>query len=191
VTPERAKFEADCLEQLKALQSKSGAPELPAKVETLRERIRAVLQQAVRAELLRTAPYQVARLLSPVVSSTWRGGGRAFEFSCGPTQDELKLPASQDCLVRDDDAVVTFSVTVGEKPDGSALELIAYRFDITLPVGSGVPFVRFDLDPPGEGHSTDGLRAHIHPGLPEGRLPSPVLDPVGAVRFLLLHLRAT
>jgi hypothetical protein len=189
-TSEFQEFEAACTERLLLLQSRSAAPALPASAQALWERVRKTLQKAAQAELLRTGQYGISRLLRPVFRSQWHGTGTAYEFSCGPTHDKLKDPKSPDCLVRDDDAVLSSSVTVGEKPGNRELELIAYRFDLAFPIGVGIPYVRFDLDPPNERHAKDGLRAHIHPGLAEGRLPSAILDPVEAIHFLLVHLRA-
>jgi hypothetical protein len=148
-----------------------------------------VLQKALRAGLLKTAAHDIFRLLRPVSRSAWQGGGMAYEFSCGPIQDEFKNPNSRDCLVRDDGAILSFSVTVGERSGSNLPELLAYRYDLTFPPGVSLPFVRFDLDPPGEGHAKQGLRAHIHPGHAEGRLPSSILDPLEALHFLLVHLR--
>lgn len=187
-TPEYVDFRASCTDRLLALQGRSCFPALAVSAEVLRERVRVVLHKALRAGLLKTAPYEVSRLLRPISVSAWQQSGKAYGFSCGPTSDREKDPKSKDCLVRDDDAVLSFSVTVGQKP-GQPLALLAYRFDLTFPDSERVGFVRFDLDRPEEGHSNQGLRAHIHPGLADGRLPSPVLDPVEALHFLLVHLR--
>ena len=189
MTTEYDEFLADCVEHLKVLQNRSASPALPASAKELRERVRVTLQKALRAGLLKTAHHDIFRLLEPVSPSEWRKEGRAYEFSCGPINDELKDPNSRDCLVRDDEAVLSFSVIVGERSGQAMLELIAYRFDLTFPTGAGIPFIRFDLDAPDKGHAKDGLRAHIHPGLAEGRLPSAILDPVEAIHFLLVHLR--
>jgi hypothetical protein len=186
-TPECSSLEASCSAHLKELQSRSGPPEIHVSAKELWKKVNTTLQRAVRAELLETGQYAVSRLLRPISESGRREGGRTYEFSCGPAQDELKVPDSRDCLVRDDGAVITFSVTIAEQPGRIGLELIAYRFDLTFPPDSDGPrFIRFDLD---QRHEKDGLRAHIHPGLPEGRLPSPILDPVEALHFLLVHLR--
>lgn len=121
---------------------------------------------------------------------TQRGtNGTYYAFSCGPTNDKCKHPKFRDCLVRDDGAILSFSVTLAERPDAAGLELLAYRYDLTSPQSEGPSFIRFDPNPPNQGHDQDGLRAHIHPRLAEGRLPSPILDPSEAVQFLLLHLR--
>lgn len=194
-TTEYQAFEAACTEGLRELQHRSSSPVLRMSAKDLHTTVRTTLLKATQAELLKTASYDVFRLLQPVSpsrrfdESTWIGKGETFEFSCGPTQDERKEPNSRDCLVRDDDAVLSFSVTVRELKGQASLELIAYRFDLTFSTGVGPRYVRFDLDSPNKGHNNEGLRAHIHPGLAEGRLPSPVLAPVELLRFLLVHLR--
>jgi hypothetical protein len=71
-----------------------------------------VLQKAWRAGLLKTAAHDTSKLLRPISRSPWQGGGMAYEFSCGPIQDELKNPNSRACLVRDDGAILSFSVTL-------------------------------------------------------------------------------
>lgn len=186
-TAEYGALEASCTAHLKEQQNRSGSPVIQSSAKELWKKVNATLQKAVQAELLKTAPYDVSRLLRPVSESGRRGGGGTYEFSCGPIQDELKLPNSRDCLVRDDGAVITFSVTIAEQPGRVGLELIAYRFDLTFPPGSDGPrFIRFDLD---QRHEQDGLRSHVHPGLADGRLPSPILDPIEVIHFLLVHLR--
>jgi hypothetical protein len=187
-TNESIEFANDCTKKLRLVQLRSAPPRLPVTAKEVHERVRATLQRAIRAELLKTASYDVPRLLWPITRSTWLDGF-AYQFSCGPTRDELKDPTSRDCLVRIDNSVISFSVTVGQRTAHSILELIAYRFDITLPHGPGPRFVRFDLDRPNEGHDAGGLRAHIHPGLHDGRLPSPILDPVEVLHFLIAHLQ--
>jgi len=189
-TAERSAFEAECTRSLKALQTRAVPLALPSSAEEIWQRVRVTLQKAVRAELLKTSAHEVFRLLRRV-GCTQRGtNGTYYEFSCGPTNDERKRPDSRDCLVRDDGAVLSFSVTLGEHPSATGLELLAYRYDLTFPRSEGPSFVRFDLDWPNQGHDKDGLRAHIHPGLKEGRLPSPILAPSEAIQFLLVHLRA-
>jgi hypothetical protein len=188
-TAEYEEFEASCTESLLGLQNRSAVPNLPVNAKEIWKQLQLTLQRALRAGLLKTGHYEISRLLRPVTESAWHAGGRAYAISCGPTDDKLKVPNSRECLVRDDEAVLSFSVTVGQLPGNSILELVAYRFDLAFPGANRVPFVRFDLDPPNEGHTNEGLRAHIHPGMEEGRLPSPILNPVEALQFLLMHLR--
>jgi hypothetical protein len=188
-TTEYNEFITVCIKHLMDIQNRVVPPQLPVSPEELRERVRIALLKASRAELLRTGAYSIPHLLRPVSCSRRTGERDTYEFSCGPIRDELKRPDSSKCLVRDDDAVLSFSITLGTRKEINSLELIAYRFDLTFPPEVGIGFIRFDLDQPDKGHSRDGLRAHIHPGLSEGRVPSPILDPVEAIHLLLVHLR--
>ena len=134
-TPEYDAFLATCTERLNEVQGRGIPPSLPVSADELRDRVRTVLQKASRAELLKTGAYNISRLLTPVCRSGRNGDCDTYVFSCGPTKDEDKDPASDQCLVRNDDAVISFSITLKTNRECSRLELVAYRYDITfLPV---------------------------------------------------------
>jgi hypothetical protein len=187
-TAERLDFEKKAVQRLQGLQARVvNAPlTFPSSAEVLREDVRLVLMQACRAELLETGMHPVSRLLSTVAESR-EDGRRTYVFSCGPIDFKRREANATNCLLRSDGAVLSFSVTLGPREDSSALELVAYRFDLTLPNNA---FLRFDMDSPEKGHSGEGLRAHIHAGDKDVRLPSAVLHPLEALTFLLLHPRA-
>jgi hypothetical protein len=89
--------------------------------------------------------------------------------------------------MRDDGGVVNFSLEVLQGV--GSLELIAYGFELYFPDCQPIPFVRFDLND--RGHSNDdlGLRAHVHPGHDDLQLPSPMLPPLDALKFVLYRCR--
>ncbi len=180
-TVERVQFDKDCRRFLKRLQERvdGGQPELPARPEDLFDEVRTAFFKASRSDLLQSGQYQISKLLHPCEKAA-RGEGLAF--SGGPPNRDRAHRDPDRCLVRDDYAVLSFSVTVGQNRSRTRLELIAYAFDLWLPDGSSPGFVRFDLD---DHHSEEGLRAHIHPGNDDCRLPSPVLHPVEAIHLLL------
>lgn len=179
---EQVDFARQAVQSLLELQARSmdAPPTLPAQPEDLRENVRVVLTQAVRAELLTTGPHQVSRLLGNTEESR-SGGRRDYAFSCGPISFDRGRAHPANSLVRSDGATLSFSVTLGQS-QSSRLDLIAYRFDLAYQSGH---FLRFDLDRPGERHSSEGLRAHIHACNEEVRLPSVVFHPLEALRFLL------
>ena len=76
-------------------------------------------------------------------------------------------------LRRDDDAWFDFSIGVRE--GDKQLELLAYDFEIRFSPGMGVPFLRFDLNPPG--HSNE-MRCHLHPGSDDILVPAPLMSPL-------------
>lgn len=143
--------------------------------------------QACRAELLETGMFQVSHLLSKLAESR-EDGRQTYAFSGGPIDFKRKDANPKNSLVRSDGAVLSFSVTLGPREGSSELELVAYRFDLTLPNDT---FLRFDMDPVGLGHSGEGLRAHIHADDDDVRLPSAVLHPLEALTYLLLHQQAS
>lgn len=184
---EQLAFERETVQHLLALQRRvvAAPPTLPARPKDLHDQVRVVLMKAVQAELLTTGAHRVSCLLSKVVESS-SPGGRAYAFSCGPIDFDRGPASPTNSLVRSDGATLSFSVTLGQPLSSPTLELIAYRFDLTLPRDS---LLRFDLDRANSGHSDQGLRAHIHAGKEEIRVPSAIFHPLEALRFLLVHPR--
>lgn len=127
-------------------------------------------------------------------SSRLTPGGRSgsrevFAITGGPKEfSRASEPRLDQHFVRDDHGVVHFSLEVQESR-GNPLELIAYNFEVYFPDRQPIPFVRFDLND--RGHSNDdlGLRAHVHPGHDDIQLPSPLLPPIEALRFVLYRCR--
>ncbi|MEK6607129.1 MAG: hypothetical protein AABZ30_05645 [Myxococcota bacterium] len=65
---------------------------------------------------------------------------------------------------------------------------MAYGFEIRYPAGVSVPFLRYDLNPPGAAPRLDVLkepRCHLHPGHQDVRVPSPLAHPVELLSLLV------
>jgi hypothetical protein len=76
---------------------------------------------------------------------------------------------------RHDGAWFDFSITVRERDE--QLELLAYDFELRFPPGSGVPFLRLDLNLPGHDNDARDLRCHLHPGADDLQVPAPLMTP--------------
>lgn len=154
----------------------------------MHDEIRRMLVQACRASLLDNGIHELSALLSRVERSR-TGERNTYALSCSPIEFKRETAPKANRLTRSDGAILSFSLTLGPGAETSELEIVAYRFDLRLPEGSSPAFLRFDMDPPGKRHDTQGLRAHIHPGHEEVRLPSAVLHPLEALSFLLQHAK--
>lgn len=186
----RAESENELTVAMRALQLRGEqlTSLLPTTANQLFELFRRALHKAVRQEVLINAPYDVSKLLR--LTPGGRGGGRdVFAITGGPKEfSRATAPRPGDHFVRDDGGVVHFSLEVREIR-GSPLDLIAYDFEVYFPDRQPLPFVRFDLND--RGHSNDdlGLRAHTHPGHDDIQLPSPLLPPLEALKFVLYRCR--
>lgn len=184
-TNERQWLENECNSRLSSLQKRIEPLTLNGQAKDLHERVRTILQRACRAEMLRTSHYAVAKLLRPIEESA-RSGQITYTFSCGPEKvSGMPTPDPKRYLVRDDNAVLSFTVTTSLSIKTNQLKLVAYRFDIRFS-NSQPEFVRFDLD---ERHAKEGLRAHLHPGHEDVRLPGVILCPDEALLCMLVHMR--
>ncbi|MBN1609955.1 MAG: hypothetical protein JW940_25230 [Polyangiaceae bacterium] len=76
---------------------------------------------------------------------------------------------------RSDGAWFDFSI-VGRGYSGF-VEILAYTYEIRLPVGHGAPFVRFDLNVPDGANQEGELRCHVHIGSDDVRIPAPTMTP--------------
>lgn len=76
---------------------------------------------------------------------------------------------------RGDGAWFDFSIVVRER--GGQLELLAYDFELRFPPGTGVPFLRLDLNLPGHDNDARDLRCHLHPGADDLQVPAPLMTP--------------
>lgn len=72
------------------------------------------------------------------------------------------------------------------------LELLGYGYELRFPptLGCAVPWVRFDLNPPGHPNEARSVRAHFHPGDEDLQAPSAILHPDEALDLLLSDLLA-
>ena len=189
---ERRGSEDALLRQMKSLQDRLEASlaRLPATAQELHEALRRILQQAVRAEALRTPPYEVSKLLR-LTSSQSKQGGSLIAITGGP-KDFSRLDNEVDPkerLVRDDGAVIHFSISVKELPGSDRVRLHAYDFELYFPLKQPMWFVRFDLNEPGHENQDLGLRSHLHPSHEDLQVPSPVLSPMEVLSFLLYRMR--
>ena len=161
---------------------------LPGTASKLFQLFRQALHKAVHEEVLINGAYDVSRLLR-LTPGGRSGGPEVFALTGGPKEfSRATVPRPADHFVRDDGGVVHFSLEVRQRHD-SPLELIAYDFEVYFPDRQPIPFVRFDLND--RGHSNDdlGLRAHVHPGHDDIQLPSPLLPPLEALKFVLYRCR--
>ena len=79
----------------------------------------------------------------------------------------------------------------GEHPEHRGdLELLGYGYELRFPpdLGSGVDWLRFDLNHPAHDNELRSVRAHFHPGDEDLQAPSPVLHPEEAGELLLSDL---
>lgn len=165
---------------------------LPATANELHDALRQILQKAVRTEALKTPPYSASDLLTCSESSEKSmRGGLVYAIAGGP-KDFERLIADIDPkerIVRDDDAVIHFTITVEEVPGESTLLLHAYDFELYFPLSEPMGFVRFDLNKPGHMNDDLGLRSHCHPSHENLLVPSPLLSPPELLSFLIYGLR--
>lgn len=169
------------------LQGERATP-LPNTAKQLFQLFSQTLQKAVQEEVLINGAYDVSRLLR-LTSGGRSGCSELFALTGGPKEfTRATVPRPADHFVRDDGGVVHFSLEIRQN-HGSLLELIAYNFEVYFPDRQPIPFVRFDLN--SHGHSNDdlGLRAHVHPGHDDIQLPSPLLPPLEALKFVLYRCR--
>jgi hypothetical protein len=83
----------------------------------------------------------------------------------------------------------TFDFQIGVQEKGRELLLLAYGFELRLPEGSPLPFLRYDLSPVVHRNTENGLRSHMHLGSDDDgfSVPAPMLSPF-EVFDLFLHL---
>lgn len=166
---------------------------LPGSADELHRALRARLIAASNAGEL-TNPLQeifpAITLLGPDkrLHDAARAAGVSGVIKCifGGDKNFARDPALKH-FSRPDGAWFDFSVIVSESTEG--LELVAYTFEIRLPPGHGVPFVRFDLNLPGHANESREMRSHIHPGTDALQIPSAILAPVELLELFLAHLR--
>jgi hypothetical protein len=165
---------------------------LPSTANALHEALRRILQKAVRTEALKTPPYSASELLTCSESlQKSRRGGPVYAIAGGP-KDFARLEADIDPrerIVRDDGAVIHFTITVEEVPGESLLFLHAYDFELYFPPRQPLAFVRFDLNEPDHENEDLGIRSHLHPSHEDLLVPSPQLSPAELLSFLIYGLR--
>jgi hypothetical protein len=156
------------------------SPSLPSRIEDLYAAIYAFLQRAADSQRLRTSPYDLSQRVKRQSRPT---DPRAHLIVGGDKQDNCTRVGTD--LERDDGAWFTFTMTLKDGPAGT-LELDAYSFQLCFPTGRTPPFLRFDLD---AAHEGEGLRAHLHPGANDLRVPTPVMHPLELLELFVYQIR--
>jgi hypothetical protein len=86
-------------------------------------------------------------------------------------------------FMRQDACWFDFSILINEAPKKP--EIIGFDFELRFPNKMSVPFIRFDLNPPGHNNQDDGLRFHIHPGSDDFMMHSPPMNPLEILHLFL------
>jgi hypothetical protein len=164
--------------------------DLPASAKDLFRRLRSELRAASDERRLRDSPadiYKQLQLLSEPpakLREQLRARGlddRAFCIVGGGSEKNQSRVRSIPHFTRDDGAWFDFTLTVREH--AGKLDVLAYDFELRLPPGMGLPFLRFDLNLPGHANEDRELRSHIHLGSDDHPFPAPMMTPSE-----LLHL---
>jgi len=170
--------ETSLLKQLTSLQKRleTSRGTLPRSADDLYEKLRQILQLASRAEVLRTPPFRISRLLKIGAPDLLKGqpSGRRVAITGGP-KEFSRLTDSIDCdtrLVREDGAGIHFTITVEEVPGSQHIDLYAYDFELYFPTKSPTEFIRFDLNERDHRNDGDGLRSHLHPMCQRSSFPN-------------------
>jgi len=169
---------------------------LPSTSKTLFDEIRGMLLKARKNDLLATSQDEVHRIVKcfsshndPQLHGQLRRSNLHEHAFCivGGNKNFHRNEALPH-LRRSDGAWFDFSITVREV--GGVVELLAYNFEIRLPSCHGVPFLRFDLNPPGHDNEARELRCHLHAGHDDLQIPAPLMSPREVLTLFLEGLRA-
>ena len=95
------------------------------------------------------------------------------QINLGPSID--KGP-TDDHFVFSSGARLSFGVSLKIEKKGA--QLLAYRFDLRLPPGSALEFIRFDLNDERHPDPLHEPRCHTHAGAEDVRIPSLILSPM-------------
>ena len=164
------------------LRLTDGTGRIPVKAEDLCKALINELLRASRNDVIVNAQNDIRHLIQ--MTDGKPKTGPVYEVACGPK--EWKRPETVNPkvhLLREDAALIQFHLEVEELPD--RLRLLSYSMEMWLPVGGVLPFVRLHLNPPSRENADSGMRAHVHPGHDDIRLPTPILSPAEALSFLL------
>lgn len=184
----RVASERSLTQAMRAMQSRlwETLPTQPRSASDLYSEFGRTLRRAILDGVLANGDYQIGKLLR--LSSDGKLG--VVTLTGGPKDFNRLTSAAQieDRFVRDDGAVIHFSLTLRET-QASPIELIAYSFEVYFPSKEPIEFIRFDLNKKGHDNADIGLRSHLHPGHEDLQMPSPLLSPVDALGFLLYRCR--
>jgi hypothetical protein len=155
----------------------------------LEKEIRGALLKAVHDGLLTTALNRVLALLErfaaadlpKALAKTVEVDKHIFAITGGKKNQGRSR--NVDHFERNDGAWFDFSI-VGRDTD-AGIELLAYDFELRLPPGEGVPFLRFDLNPPKHRNDDRELRSHVHCGSDDWLIPAPLMTPAEVLTLFL------
>jgi hypothetical protein len=153
---------------------------LPKTASELHRQLRKLLFRAVDERLLSSQIHDINAnfvcisaeedLATKLLVSKSRRG-----FVIGIADKNQERSRASKHFVRRDNCWFDCSFTVIETSEG--LQLAAYSLELRLCPGMGVPFVRYDLNPPGHANELRELRCHMHPGSDDIMLPAPLMTP--------------
>jgi hypothetical protein len=105
------------------------------------------------------------------------------QINAGPTI--FREPCAS-CIHFSSGAQLSFGITF--RLDGATTTLLSYRVHLHLLPGTGIRFVRIDLNPPNDDYDPLHVpRSHIHPGFEGIHIPFPVMTPL-AVLDRIVHV---
>lgn len=94
------------------------------------------------------------------------------DLNLGHSMDEIAPPSA---LRFDTGATLGFIVTLRETQQGA--NLLSASFNLLLPAGVGLQFIRIHLEGKIPSDPISKSRSHIHPGFQNVHVPFPVMDP--------------
>lgn len=188
----RAREEAAQVRGIRGLQERlrDSLGMLPASASSVYVNLISIARRAITSDVLITSPYDLQRLIKLSEPTRANDGHLVYAIAGGP-KDFTRLQAGIEPstrLVREDSAVIHFSLTLKERPE-QPVELVAYNFEIYFPSREPLEFIRFDLNFHGTDNDDLGLRCHMHPNHEDIQIPSAILTPDEILYFLLYRCR--
>jgi hypothetical protein len=166
---------------------------IPGTAKALHRHLRSQLLDASNRKRITTSPndiFRLVRLLSspPLGLNTQLRSAGVDDAYCivGGSKNQERSEAI-DHIRRDDGSWFDFGITVRQHAGETIL--LAYNFEIRLTPQMGVPFLRFDCNPPHHANDERELRVHIHPGCDDTLLPAPLMLPSELIALLVDGLR--
>lgn len=152
------------------------------------QEIRTYLLKASDCGLIADTPTEVREKL--VLSETNAGGG-THSIAVGSVRNFHRDRALPHFTRKVDGGWFDFQISVLETR--STLTVISYDFELRLPGGSPVEFVRFDLNPPEHDNETIGLRCHVHFGSDDDghSVVAPIMTPFEALDIMVHGIMRT
>nr|WP_164933281.1 hypothetical protein [Corallococcus coralloides] len=156
-----------------------------AKASSLFREIRGYLQKASDKKFIRESPHLIYENLKLT-----RLEDGMFDISVGDVRNfrrDLNLPH----FTRADGGWFDFQLLIRE--GASELEVVAYDFELRLPGGGQISFLRFDVNPPGHDNESKSLRAHVHLNSDDDgfSVPAPILSPFEVFDVFIFGVQST